>query len=278
MLGVMSPDAYDAVLAANIRAARARAGLQQEPLAARMRALGFAAWQRQTVASIEKGRRRVTAEEVFGLALALETTMPALQSPSDPDSQVALPSSDVLPAVSVVRLAGHGGLARALNDRAVRWDGDKPVFQRVPASLGETWPGAPGAELPQRQPVVAAIVTSREGVLITRRKDGRPTWGFVSGEIEPGESPEDAAVREVKEETGLEVRAGGLLGQRLHPATGRTMIYLSAVPERGTDVFVGDTSELAEVRWASLAEADELLPGMFDPVHEYLEREIGGRK
>jgi 8-oxo-dGTP diphosphatase len=126
-----------------------------------------------------------------------------------------------------------------------------------------------------QQPVVAAIVTSRRGVLITGRKDGRPPWGFVTGEIEPDELPEDAAVREVKEETGLEVRAGEIIGERDHPQTGRHMIYMAARPVRGTKVFVGDEAELAEVRWASVGETVELMPSMFGPVREYLEQGNG---
>jgi len=54
------------------------------------------------------------------------------------------------------------------------------------------------------------------------------------------------------------------------------MIYLAAAPVRGTDVFVGDEAELSEVRWVDLYEADELLPGMFGTVREYLARELGG--
>ena len=127
----------------------------------------------------------------------------------------------------------------------------------------------------QAQPVVAAIVTSAPGVLVGRRNDRTPPWSFISGEVEPGELAEDAAVREVKEETGLEVRAGQIIGERDHPATGRHMIYMAAEPTRGTEVFVGDEAELAEVRWVSLAEADELLPGMFGPVREYLAATIG---
>ena len=89
------------------------------------------------------------------------------------------------------------------------------------------------------------------------------------------ENPADTAVREVKEETGLRVTAGEVIGERVHPKTHRTMIYLAARPTHGTDVFVGDEDELAEVRWVSLAEADELLPGMFGPVREHLARELG---
>jgi 8-oxo-dGTP pyrophosphatase MutT (NUDIX family) len=131
------------------------------------------------------------------------------------------------------------------------------------------------ATRPEPQPVVAAIVTSDRGVLAGRRNDGKPPWTFIAGEIEPGESPADAGVREVKEETGLLVAAGPEIGRRVHPATQRTMIYMAARPTHGTDVWIGDIDELAEVRWLTLAEADELLPGMYEPVRDYLAQTIG---
>lgn len=127
---------------------------------------------------------------------------------------------------------------------------------------------------PEAQPVVAAIVTSNLGVLVGKRNDGRPPWTFIAGEIKPGESPADAAVREVKEETDLRVRYSKIIGRRVHPKTGRTMIYLACSPTEGTDVFVGDPDELAEVRWISLTEAHDLLPGLFEPVRAHLEHAL----
>ena len=109
-----------------------------------------------------------------------------------------------------------------------------------------------------QQPVVAAIVTSDLGVLVGRRNDGKPPWTFIAGEIEPGERPEDAAVREVKEETGL---GSGRARSSASGCTRRpagTMIYMAARADARHEVFVGDEDELAEVRWVSLAEADEL--------------------
>jgi 8-oxo-dGTP diphosphatase len=126
------------------------------------------------------------------------------------------------------------------------------------------------------RPVVAAIITSDRGMLISRRREGEIRWGFITGKIEPDESPKDAAEREVKEETGLEVRAGAVIGERNpHPATGKHMIYMAATPTGRTDVFVGDEEELAEVQWVTLAEADELMPTMYGPVREHLARELG---
>jgi len=135
------------------------------------------------------------------------------------------------------------------------------------------------ARHPEPPPVAVAIVTSPYGVLAGRRNDQTPPWTFIAGQVDPGESPADAAVREVKEETGLDVIAGRVLGRRVHPATSRTMIYLAARPadpER-LDVYVGDEAELAEVRWLGLDEADELLTGMFEPVRAYLGRALRPR-
>ena len=122
-----------------------------------------------------------------------------------------------------------------------------------------------------RLPIVAAIVTSRLGVLVARRHDGQPLWTFIAGEIESGEDPADAAVREVKEETGLRVQVPGVIGRRVHPRTGREMAYLAARPTRGTRAFVGDEQELTEVRWVDLAQAEELMGGtIFDPVRNHI--------
>jgi DNA-binding transcriptional regulator YhcF (GntR family)/8-oxo-dGTP pyrophosphatase MutT (NUDIX family) len=127
---------------------------------------------------------------------------------------------------------------------------------------------------PEPQPVAAAIVTSGSAVLVTRRRDGRPEYSWVTGEIEPGESPAQAAEREVKEETGLRVIAGQEIGRRVHPLSGRLMIYMAAAPaERDTTVHVGDEEELAAVWWADLDEAERLMGGlMHEPVREYLRR------
>lgn len=123
--------------------------------------------------------------------------------------------------------------------------------------------------------VVAAIVTSDLGVLIGKRADGRPPWAFVAGKVEPGESVAEAAVREVAEEAGLVVTAGLEIGRRVHPETGRPLVYLTCRPTEGTDARVGSKDELTEVRWVGLDAVDELLPDMFKPARDHLQTVLG---
>lgn len=61
-------------------------------------------------------------------------------------------------------------------------------------------------------PGVAAIVRDVRGaiLLLRRRDDG--TWGLPAGAIDPGESPAQAVIREVREETGLDVRPTRIAG------------------------------------------------------------------
>lgn len=87
-----------------------------------MRALGYSAWVRQTVARVEGGKRRLTAEEVFGLALALETRLMGLIEPDPNDGPVVLPSGAELPYLRVHGLFWGG------SEVAVTWDGAVPSF------------------------------------------------------------------------------------------------------------------------------------------------------
>jgi len=119
--------------------------------------------------------------------------------------------------------------------------------------------------------VVAVVVTCPLGVLAVRRADSRPPWAFPGGTIEPSESPADAAVREVLEETGCHIRPGRILGSRMHPTTAQAITYMAAVPDQGTDVSAMGSGEVTEARWLTVGVAASLMPDMYQPVLAWLE-------
>ncbi|MGD1996233.1 MAG: NUDIX domain-containing protein [Anaerolineae bacterium] len=58
----------------------------------------------------------------------------------------------------------------------------------------------------------SAVITDRQGRVLLERRSDFPWWGLPGGILERGERLEDCLVREVKEETGLEVRPEHLVG------------------------------------------------------------------
>jgi 8-oxo-dGTP pyrophosphatase MutT (NUDIX family) len=99
-----------------------------------------------------------------------------------------------------------------------------------------------------------------EVVLASRRtKRGELAWGLPKGQVEPEERPEDTAVREVREETGIDADVQADLGEVSYfyvwegvRVRKRVRFYLMRAT--GGDVSRHD-HEMEEVRWFPLDEA-----------------------
>jgi 8-oxo-dGTP diphosphatase len=107
-----------------------------------------------------------------------------------------------------------------------------------------------------RVPCVGAIVRDEAGRLLLIQRGHEPEtgrWSLPGGRIEPGESDPQAVVRETREETGLQVTCGALVGSVERPGLGGAVLDIrdySATVTGGT-LTAGD--DAADARWVSPA-------------------------
>lgn len=117
-----------------------------------------------------------------------------------------------------------------------------------------------------------------EGQVLLQKRGDSGLWGFPGGAIELGESPEAAAIREVREETGLEVTVGSLIGvytdcQMSYPNGDQAHSICLAYELRQTGGTLGsDDPETAALRWFSLKEKPALFCRQHQALWEDLQR------
>ncbi|WP_322751208.1 MULTISPECIES: NUDIX domain-containing protein [unclassified Frankia] len=76
-------------------------------------------------------------------------------------------------------------------------------------------PNAPAAN--SVVPSVTAVVTDEQGRILMVHKTDNDLWALPGGGMDLGESIADAAVRETKEETGIDIAVTGLIGVYTNP-------------------------------------------------------------
>lgn len=107
---------------------------------------------------------------------------------------------------------------------------------------------------------VAAAIVWREGrVLMTRRPPGGPLglrWEFPGGKLEPGESAEQALVRELREELGVDSRPQGTLAVETHVYDHGLTVELHFMRCELDSLEFEPSPEVHEVRWSRPSEVD----------------------
>lgn len=120
--------------------------------------------------------------------------------------------------------------------------------------------------------VVAAIINLDGQYLIARRKEDKKNgglWEFPGGKIEPGESPEDALAREIKEELNVDIEVGEFFDADIHryeQATIELAAYSASL--LSYDFRLADHDEL---RWVALPDFGEY---QFSEADHFLIEEI----
>lgn len=108
---------------------------------------------------------------------------------------------------------------------------------------------------------VGVFVMDRLGRILLEIRSDSGMWGLPGGAIDPGESIHQAALREVKEETGLEVRIIRLIGVYSEPSQ-RIVVY----PDNGDVRHLVDITLEAEIISGELTISPESLELRFFPL------------
>ena len=106
--------------------------------------------------------------------------------------------------------------------------------------------------------VVAALIWEQDRFMICQRPEYKARgllWEFVGGKVEADETPENALIRECREELNIEIHPDSVFCELVHPYPDIT-ILLTLYNAR----IVSGTPELLEhrdLRWIRVEEIDE---------------------
>lgn len=121
----------------------------------------------------------------------------------------------------------------------------------------------------RRVPCVGAVVVHEGRLLLVRRgkEPGRGLWSVPGGRVEAGETLEEACRREVREETGIAVVPGPVVGRVERPAPDGSTYVIDDLDCRVADESVGGGEAVPvlvagddadEARWVARAELEAL--------------------
>jgi len=121
--------------------------------------------------------------------------------------------------------------------------------------------------------VAAAVVWHDGRLLMTQRPPGGPLgllWEFPGGKLEPGETPERALVREIREELGVEATPLEVLGAATHVYPHGLEVGLTFLGCTLSSHDFTPSAAIHEVRWVAPAEID--LETVLEADREFLTR------
>jgi 8-oxo-dGTP diphosphatase len=123
-------------------------------------------------------------------------------------------------------------------------------------------------------PCVGAVVTDEQGRLLVIQRGHDPgagLWSIPGGRIEPGETDAQALVRELLEETNLQVKVDRFIGRVQRPGLGGAVIDIRDYAATVTGGMLRAGDDAADARWVTAAELArlEVTEGLIEALTEW---------
>ena len=110
-------------------------------------------------------------------------------------------------------------------------------------------------------PCVGAVIRDDAGRLLLIKRGHEPgagLWSLPGGRIEPGETGTQALVREMREETGLTVKVGRLLGTVTRPGLDGDVIDISDYEATIITGSLTPGDDAADACWVDTADLESM--------------------